>query len=76
MIEDTTATPIEKARRTVPQWVLPLVLLLLSLVAFWIVPNQRPPTPVTLTFDRSKAPVTTPDAPFSENPTSAREGTR
>lgn len=68
MINDELATPTEKKERPkAPTWVLPLVLLTVSVIAFWVVPSQRPPAPATITFDRSKAPVTPPVPPNSED---------
>lgn len=68
MNNDELATPTErKERPKAPTWVLPLVLLAVSVIAFWVVPSQRPPAPATITFDRSKAPATPPVPPKSED---------
>jgi hypothetical protein len=43
----------ESRKVSIPGWVYPLVLLVISVVVFWILPTQMPQKPVQIEFSDS-----------------------
>ncbi|MBN8690373.1 MAG: hypothetical protein J0L72_06225 [Armatimonadetes bacterium] len=44
---------VKVPRKKVPSWVLPLVLLVIGILVFWVLPNQGPARPIQFQFEGS-----------------------